>query len=170
MFTLQMPNKTIFHIGDRYTLILTQRERNVSSDMCAERRHKSACASTQSEQNLRYPPDDALDPLLSTECAPKTDQTIRVRRVIWVLARPTYNLTGNAVSRLMWLRKLTGFVCLVWQTGTRHRYLWNVWSSRLYFSWASVWLSAERFRLCDLDEVTRNTQIMVRLNTQCTQL
>ena len=38
---------------------------NVPSDLCAQRRLKSACASTQSDQSLRRPHEETLHPPLS---------------------------------------------------------------------------------------------------------
>ena len=39
--------------------------KNVPLDMCAQRRHKSACASAQYDQDLRYSHEETLHPWLS---------------------------------------------------------------------------------------------------------
>ena len=38
---------------------------NVPSDMCSQRKHKSACASSQYDQSHRYPHEEAVHPWLS---------------------------------------------------------------------------------------------------------
>ena len=45
--------------------------------MCVQRRLRSTCASAQSHQSLRRPPEDASDSWLPTECLAKT--LIRLR-------------------------------------------------------------------------------------------
>ena len=53
---------------------------------CAQRRHRSACASAQSDQSLRCPHEQTLGPQLPIERTTKTDQTGRMPRLIWVFA------------------------------------------------------------------------------------
>ena len=54
-----LPNHTRTWAGTvkfiKETIILAATSENVSSDMCAQRRFRSACASAQSDQNLRWP-------------------------------------------------------------------------------------------------------------------
>ena len=55
---------------------------NVPSDMCAQRRLKSACASAQSDQSLRWPLEETLYPSLSKTRPAKI--LIRVREcAVW---------------------------------------------------------------------------------------
>ena len=42
----------------------------------------SACASTHAGQSIRFPPEDVLDSLLPTKRPVKTDQTVRMHRLI----------------------------------------------------------------------------------------
>ena len=56
---------------------------NISLDISCE---LSDIAFAQADLSLHYPPEDALYPLLSTECLAKTDQTARMRRLISVFA------------------------------------------------------------------------------------
>ena len=50
-------------------------------------------------------PEDALDAWLPGECPVKTDQTAQMGRLIWVFAGCTCSVVGNAVPRLISLRK-----------------------------------------------------------------
>ena len=54
---------------------------------------KIACApsqdSAQADQSLSCPPEDAFDYWLSKNCTVKTDQTVRMRRLIWIVAGHT---------------------------------------------------------------------------------
>ena len=55
---------------------------NVPPDICAQRRHKSACASDQSDQSLRCPHEETLHPWLSKTCPVKI--LIRLREcAVW---------------------------------------------------------------------------------------
>ena len=56
---------------------------NVQSNMCAQRRLKSACASTQSNQNLRRPDEATLHPYLSQNAQGEdSDQATQMCRLI----------------------------------------------------------------------------------------
>ena len=59
--------------------------------------------------------EDTLYPKLPTVCLSKTDRTTRVRRLIWVFAKRTCNLVGNAVPRFNFVFPFS------WLTQTRKR-------------------------------------------------
>ena len=50
---------------------------HVQDYMYAKRRHRSACAFAQSDQSLRYLPEDVMDPWVSTEWPAKTQVRLR---------------------------------------------------------------------------------------------
>ena len=52
------------------------------SCMCIQRRFKVACTSAQSDQSLRFLPEETLDPWLPTECLSKADLTAQMCRLI----------------------------------------------------------------------------------------
>ena len=57
---------------------------NVPSDMCAQRRHKSACASAQSDQSPRRPHEETLHPWLSLSKMRPVKILIRLREcAVW---------------------------------------------------------------------------------------
>ena len=59
---------------------------NVPSDLCAQRKLKSACASVQSDQSFRCPHEE-LCIIGYPKCASEdSDQTARMRRLIWIFA------------------------------------------------------------------------------------
>ena len=59
------------------------RDKHVLQDRtCAQRSLRSACADAQADLRLHCPPEDALDPLLHSECLAKTDQTAWMHRFI----------------------------------------------------------------------------------------
>ena len=67
--------------------------------MCAKRRLRSACASAQSDQSLRFLSEDALDPCLPTERPAKT--LIRLRGCAgWSESSLGAHVSLYAVSRL----------------------------------------------------------------------
>ena len=68
---------------------------NLPSDTCAQRRIRSACASAQSDQSLRYPHEETLASWLSKERPAKTDQIT------------AQSLMGVHVRRMIFLRLLT---------------------------------------------------------------
>ena len=51
-------------------------------------------------QSLRCPSEGALDPCYTTVNWEDSDQTARMRRLIWVLSGRIYNLVWNLVARL----------------------------------------------------------------------
>ena len=63
--------------------------------------NKIACApskeDTHQPADLRCLLEDALDPSLPTECSAKTDENVRMRRLIADFARHTCSLVENAV-------------------------------------------------------------------------
>ena len=70
--------------------------------MCAQRRLRSACASAQADQSLRYPPEDALDPWLPTDCPAKIlirrrectgwfESSLGAHAVLWEMLVPGSN-------------------------------------------------------------------------------
>ena len=100
-------------------LFLTIKWTGIQYCMCAQRRLRSACASEQSDQSLRCPPEDALDPLLPIECPSKTLIRLRGwRRLIWVFAGRICNLVGNAVPRLILIFLSLWFTFLLYYTCT----------------------------------------------------
>ena len=67
-----------------------QREETYPLDMCAQRKLKTACTSAQTDQCLRYPHEETLHPWLSkNEPCEESDQTARMRRLIWIFTRHT---------------------------------------------------------------------------------
>ena len=70
--------------------------------MCDQRRHRSACPSSQADKSIRSPPEDALVQSLPRECPAMTNQPARTRRLTWVFAKRTCNLAENAVPRIRW--------------------------------------------------------------------
>ena len=72
---------------------------SISYKTAAQRRQSSACASAQSYQSVRCPPEDALVPWLPTLCL-DSGQTARIHRLVCNFAERTYNSVGNAVPRL----------------------------------------------------------------------
>ena len=70
------------------------------------------------------PPKDALDPWLPTKCPPEnSDLAAQMRWLIWVFSGRTYNLVGNAVSRL---------VCIVSCTHCSSKELLSEWAGRRF--------------------------------------
>ena len=60
---------------------------NVPFHMCAQRGLKTACASAQSDQSLRCEHEEILHPWLSKNAPNEdSDQTARMRRLIWIFA------------------------------------------------------------------------------------
>ena len=62
----------------------------VPSDICDERRLKSACASAQSGESIHCPNEETVYPWLSNN-APSEDsyQILRIRRLIWIFSGRT---------------------------------------------------------------------------------
>ena len=61
----------------------------VPSNMCAQWRRKSACASTQFDQSICCPDEETLHPWLTKlhlVKSEKSDQTVRMCRLIWIFA------------------------------------------------------------------------------------
>ena len=67
--------------------------------MCAQRRLRSACASAQCDQSLRWPPEDSLDPCLSAVPWQGSDHTARMCGLASVFTGRIF--MRNAVSRLI---------------------------------------------------------------------
>ena len=72
---------------------------NVPSNMCAQRRLKSACASAQSDQSLRCPHEETLYPWLSKLRPLKI--LIRLCRLIWIFVGRTYSKVRFLTLRLI---------------------------------------------------------------------
>ena len=68
---------------------------------CAQRRLRSAWASAQSDQSLRCPHEESLGPWLPIELTAKTDQTLRMPRLIRVFAGDS-DQTGQ-MRMLIWV-------------------------------------------------------------------
>ena len=68
---------------DQHLMSRTATSENVLSDMCAQQRFRSACASALSDQNLRCPYEETLHAWLSKNVASEdSDQTARMCRLI----------------------------------------------------------------------------------------
>ena len=75
--------------------------------MCAQRRLRSACASAQADQSHLCPLEDALHPWLSTMLCEDSDQTARMRMLIWVFVGRTCSLAVDCFTvRQIYCRKL----------------------------------------------------------------
>ena len=72
---------------------------NVPSDMCAQRRFRSACAFTQSDQNLHW--SHFWNAELLHADKEKFDQTARARRLHVVVVGHTYQKARVLTLRLM---------------------------------------------------------------------
>ena len=59
---------------------------NVPSDMCAQRRLRSACAFAQSDLSLRCSHEEILNPWIQDASSEDSEQTARMRRQIWIFA------------------------------------------------------------------------------------
>ena len=73
---------------------------NQQNYLCAQRRRRSAWASTQSDQSLCCTHEETLVPYLSTECKAKTDQTGQIPGLIWVFAGRTGHFVGFVALQL----------------------------------------------------------------------
>ena len=73
---------------------------NQQNDLCAQRRLRSAWASAQSDQSLRCPHEESLDPQLPIEHTAKNDQTGRMPSVSWVFAAHIDQFVGFVMRRL----------------------------------------------------------------------
>ena len=93
---------------------------NQHNNLCAQRRLRSAWASAQSDQSLRFPHGESSGPCLSTKRTAKTDQTGRKHRLILVFAWRTFHFVGFVVlrficGRLMCLKEADGMAnCKPW--------------------------------------------------------
>ena len=67
---------------------------NQQNGMCAQRRPKSAWASTQSDQSLRCVHEESFGPYLPIKHTVKTDQTGQMPRLIWGFAGRTCHFVG----------------------------------------------------------------------------
>ena len=107
---------------------------------------------SESDQNRRYPPD-ALDLLLPTEGPVKTDQTARVRRLIWVFTGAHVFLlqkldTGVYISYLDCVSPLTISTYSIYNAGWLNRlqdsglYQCESWSQRksILSNWPMSWV------------------------------
>ena len=90
---------------------------NVLSDICAQRRLKSACASAHSDQSLRCPHKETLHPWLFNAPSEDSDQTARMRRLIWIFAGRTCSKGRFLTSPLIWFSE-----CEVWEQGKRNNF------------------------------------------------
>ena len=63
--------------------------KKVPSDMCAQRALKPACASMQSDQSLHCPLDKTASLTIQNTSSKDSDQTARMRRLIWIFAGRT---------------------------------------------------------------------------------
>ena len=79
----QLPPFSYYDVADTWE--------NRPSDMCAQRRLKSACASAQSDQSLRYPHEDTLYSGYPKCTQWKSDQTARMRSLIWIFPGRTWS-------------------------------------------------------------------------------
>ena len=111
----QLPPFSYYDVADTWE--------NRPSDMCAQRRLKSACASAQSDQSLRYPHEDTLYPWLSKmypvkilirlrECAVWSESSLGAHEwsyVFWhMLISPRETLQVKIDSpTYFWLSQLT---------------------------------------------------------------
>ena len=77
---------------------------NQQNGMCAQRRRRSAWASTQSDQSLPCPHEESLGPQLPIKRTAKTDQTGRMPRLIRVFAWRTCHFVGFVMRRLTYFQ------------------------------------------------------------------
>ena len=77
---------------------------NISSDMCAQRRLKSACASTQSDQSLCCPHEETLHPWLSKI---RPVKILVIHRLIWIFAARIWSKVGFLTLRLKYCALLS---------------------------------------------------------------
>ena len=95
---LLCPGHFSFFPGD---LHLNPTPENIPSDMCTQRRLKSACASAQSDQSLCSPLEETLHPWQAKMHREDSDQTARMRRLIWIFSGNTYPKLRFLTLRLL---------------------------------------------------------------------
>ena len=66
--SLTVPNVTLQDICSRFMTAASTWE-NLTSDICAQRKLRSVCKSTQSDQSLRCPHEETLHPSHVSKCA-----------------------------------------------------------------------------------------------------
>ena len=71
---------------------------NVPSDICTQRTLKLACAFAQTHQNLRSPHEDSA---IQNAPSEDSDQTERMRSLIWIFAGRTSEGTFADVAALL---------------------------------------------------------------------
>ena len=79
---------------------------NVPSDMCTQRRLKWACASVQSDKSLHCPDEVLYHWLVNVTCV-DSDQTARLRRLIWIFVMSTFSLKLRFLALRLKLLKWT---------------------------------------------------------------
>ena len=84
----QLMRKGTFVLSCEWSFKWAASWQNQQNGMCAQQRLRSAWASTQSDQSLHCPHEAKLP----IECTVKTDQTVWMPRLIWVLAGGTVML------------------------------------------------------------------------------
>ena len=130
---------------------------------CTQRRHWSACASAQSDQSLRCPHEETLGPQLPLERTAKTDQTGRMQRLIWVVARHKGHFVGF-VMRWLTFRKCN----LIFASGLRNKpHFWRPCSLALWLQSQGLLVRAPTLPhtgcTCNLRRISHEIMYMVFL-------
>ena len=77
---------------------------SLPSDMCAQRRLKSACASVQSDQSSFSAKRNFASLAIQSASSENSDQTVPMRRLVWLFTGRTYLKVRFLTQRLIWFQ------------------------------------------------------------------